>query len=172
MYAARTRAAVGVAVALGGLTMAGATAPAQAQEVGGCHAADLAIGKGRLDAGASQRYQDIRIRNVSDAACRLTGYPAFTWKSNGDTIGWGSTPAEGTSPRTVVLQPGAVAWTTLHWVDPGPVPKAQCAAKETTGVLMTLPARPHAYRIVLDARVCTTKLYRPDAYPVRATKAV
>jgi hypothetical protein len=176
MYASRTRAAVGVTVALGGLSMVGTTAPAQAQEqaqgVAGCHAADLSISKGRLDAGMSQRYQDIKIKNVSDSACRLTGYPTFTFQRNGAAIGWASTPEAGEPAHTVVIAAGDTAYTTLHWTDPGPVPASKCKAKDATGVIMTLPSRPHAYRIVLAANVCTTKQYLPSAFPIRDGRAL
>jgi hypothetical protein len=172
MFASRTRATLGAVVALSGLAMVGAAIPAQAKTVAGCHAADLSISKGRLDSGASQRYQDIKIRNVSDTACRLTGFPAFRFQSNGQAIGWGSVPVSGETAHTVVIAPGGTAYTTLHWVDPGPVPAGKCAAKLASGVKMTLPARPHVYRIVLTAKVCTTKQYRPTAFPIRANLAV
>ncbi len=172
MFVARIRAALGLAVALGGLTMVGATAPAQAEAVLGCHASDLAISKGRLDAAAGQRFQDIKIRNVTDRTCRLTGIPKFRWQRHGNPIGWGSTPAISPAPETVLLQPGDRAWTTLRWSDPGPIPPRDCRARHATGFTMTLPARPHVYRIGLGADVCTTKQYRPSAYPLRDGRTI
>jgi len=172
MYASRTRAAltaVGATLTvLGGLTAAVA-APAEAAAAP-CHAADLDISKGRLDAAASQRYLNIRIKNITHASCRLTGYPSFTFLRDGGTIGWGSVPEPGQEVASVRLEAGDSAWTTLHWTDPGPVPAEQCAEKQATGVKMLLPARPHVYRIVLDADVCTTKAYRPHAFPVRDSR--
>ena len=37
---------------------------------------------------------------------------------------------------------------------------------------MTLPARPHVYRIGLGADVCTTEQYRPSAYPLRDSRTI
>src|SRR5262245_3440528 len=108
MQLTRTLAALGGAALLaGGLgTGLGALASAHARVVPGCHAADLAVSKARLDAGASQRFQNIRIRNTGDSTCRLTGFPTFTWRHDGDSIGFSSTPVTGQHPHTVLLPPG------------------------------------------------------------------
>jgi Ca2+-binding RTX toxin-like protein len=146
----------------------GNTIAADCEELPPCHARNLAISKGPFDGAAGNFYQNIKITNVSDGRCRLTGFPTFTWRRNGHDIGWSSVPVPG-SASTVVIRPGHAAYTTLHWNNTGAIPPAQCRAKKATGVHMTLPSRPHVYRIAISADVCTTKKYRPTAYPVRSS---
>jgi hypothetical protein len=136
-----------------------------------CHTRNLAISKAGTEGAAGNLYQNIKITNVSDGRCRLTGFPTFTWRRNGHDIGWSSVP-EGPSASTVVIRPGHAAYTTLHWINTGALSPAQCRAKKATGVHMTLPSRPHVYRIAIRADVCTTKKYRPTAYPVRSSPLV
>ncbi|MGN6574923.1 MAG: DUF4232 domain-containing protein [Nocardioides sp.] len=159
---------LGAVVLLGGLVAAGPQ-PALAAAAAPCHADDLALSKAGQEGAAGNRYLDIRIRNVTDTACRLTGFPTFTWRRHGHEIGWPSVPEPGQSAHTVVIPPGQAAFTTLHWVDPAPVPAAQCRPRRATGLHMTMPYRPHVYRFALRAKVCTTKQYRPMAFPVRRT---
>jgi len=162
----RTRVALAAFIVLGGLLTGSASAATVASP---CHADDVVISKAGREAAAGNRYLDLRITNVSAQRCRLTGFPAFTWRRNGGDIGWSSTPEPGQAVRTVVVRPGRAAFTTLHWVDPGPVPAGRCNARRATAVRMTLPHRPHVYRIAVRAKVCTTEEYRPSAFPVRGT---
>jgi hypothetical protein len=162
--------AASLVLAAGGLVVAEVAQAAQAAAPP-CHAGNLAISKGPFEGAAGNFYQNIKITNVSDGRCRLTGFPTFTWRRNGHDIGWSSVPVP-VSASTVVIRPGHAAYTTLHWNDTGAIPPAQCKAKEATGVHMTLPSRPHVYRIAISADVCTTKKYRPTAFPVRSSRFV
>lgn len=171
MIAIRRVAATAAALVTGasGVLLAAGTAPsgaAPAASVPGCHAVDLSVTLGGLDAGAGQRYQDVRIANVSDHDCRLTGYPRFRFVSHGTPVGVRSQP-QGMATATVLLQVGDSAWSTLHFVDPGPVPTSDCQAADATVLRMRLPDRPHLYRLGMAASVCTTAQYAPIAYPVR-----
>jgi Domain of unknown function (DUF4232) len=169
MFVTYSRAGLSALALLGGLVVAEVPQAAQAAAPP-CHARDLAISKAGREGAAGNRYQNIKIANVSDGRCRLTGFPTFTWRRNGHDIGWSSVH-EG-SASTVVIRPGHAAYTTLHWFNTGAISPAQCRAKKATGVHMTLPSRPHVYRIAIRAHVCTTKKYRPRAFPVRSTPSV
>ena len=171
MSRASIRAGLAAVVLLGGLVAAGPPS-ALAAAAPPCHAAGLAVSKAGREAAAGNRYLDVRIRNVTGASCRLTGFPTFTWRRHGHDLGRSSMPEPGQTARTVVLRPGRAAFTTLHWVDPAPVPADQCRARRATGVHLTLPYRPHVYRLALRAKVCTTAQYRPSAFPVRGTAEV
>ena len=160
--------AASLVLAAGGLVVAAVPQAAQAAAPP-CHTKNLAISKAGTEGAAGNRYQNIKITNVSDGRCRLTGFPTFTWRRNGHDIGWSSVP-EGTA-STVVIRPGHAAYTTLHWINTGAPLPAQCRAKKATGVHMTLPSRPHVYRIAIRAHVCTTKKYRPRAFPIAARPA-
>ena len=168
MWRACTRAGLAALALLGGL-LVGGPPPALAAATSPCHASDLAISKAGRSGAAGNRYLDVRIRNVSDGRCRLTGFPTFTWQRHGHDIGRPSLPAGGQTAHTVRIGPGHAAFTTLHWVDPAPVPEARCRPRRATAVHMTLQYRPHVYRLALRAKVCTTKEYRPTAFPVRST---
>jgi hypothetical protein len=161
-------------VVLGGLVLAG---PSQATHVAPaaaspCHTRDLVITKAGQEGAAGNRYLDIEVKNVSADRCRLTGFPTFTWQRHRHDIGWPSVHEVGQTASPVVIRPDHAAYTTLHWVDPGPVPPARCRVKRATAVHMTLPSRPHVHRIAIRARVCTTKEYRPAAFPLRSTIAL
>jgi hypothetical protein len=171
MSRASIRTGLAAAVALAGLVGV-APPPALASAAPPCHADDLSLSKAGQEAAAGSRYLDIRIRNVTGGRCRLTGFPVFTWRRHGHDLGWASVPEAGQTARTVVIEPGRSAFTTLHWVDPGPVPAAECRPRRTTGLHMTLPYRSHVYRFAIRARVCTTQEYRPTAFPVRSGRVV
>jgi hypothetical protein len=168
---ARIRAGLAGLLAVGGL-VAAAPQAALAASAAPCHAVDVAVSKAGREAAAGNRYLDIRIRNVTGTDCRLTGFPTFAWRRHGHDVGRSSVPEGGQAARTVVIRPGHAAFTTLHWVDPGPVPPAQCRPRRASGLQMTLPYRPHVYRFALRAKVCTTEQYRPMAFPVRSTASL
>lgn len=153
-------------VVLGGLVLAGPSQAARAA-ASPCHARDLVITKAGQEGAAGNRYLNIKVKNISGNRCRLTGFPTFTWQRNGHDIGWPSVHEAVQTASPVAIRPGHSAYTTLHWVDPGPVPSARCRAKRATAVHMTLPSRPHVYRLTMKVRVCTTREYRPTAFPVR-----
>jgi hypothetical protein len=163
--------AASLVLAAGGVVVAAVPQAAQAAAPP-CHAGNLAISKAGRDGAAGNFYQHIKITNVSDGRCRLGGFPSFRWRRNGHDIGWSSVREPGQSASTVVIRPGHAAYTTLHWFNTGAIPPAQCRAKKATAVHMTLFFRPHVYRIAISADVCTTKKYRPRAYPVRNSPLV
>lgn len=171
MFQAFSRAGLAALVALGGLALAEPVAAARA-DTRPCYAADLVISRAGQEGAAGNRYLDIKVRNTGDARCRLTGFPTFTWRRHGHDIGWPSVPEDGQTAHTVTILPGHAAYTTLHWADPGAIPAARCRARTATGVHLTLPHRPHVYRVAFKGRVCTTKQYRPTAFPVRGSVGV
>jgi hypothetical protein len=171
MFRAVSRVGISALVVIGGLALAGPASMAHTSAPP-CFASGLAVTKAGQEGAAGNRYLAVKVTNTGDARCRLTGFPTFTWRRHGHDIGWSSVPEPGQTAHTVSIAPGHAAYTTLHWVDPGVVPAARCHATRTTGVRMTLPHRPHVYRMPIRVRVCTTKAYRPTAFPVRGTAGV
>ena len=171
MFRALSRAGLAALVVLGGLALAEPVAVARA-DTRPCYARDLATNRAGQEGAAGNRYLDIRVENVSGSRCRLTGFPTFTWRRHGHDIGWPSVPESGQTAHTVTIRPGHAAYTTLHWVDPGATAASECRARRATGLHMRLPHRPHVYRIAFKGLVCTTKQYRPTAFPVRATLGI
>ena len=60
-----------------------------------------------------------------------------------------------------MIKAGQTVRSVLSWTDPGPVPAGQCHARRATGFRVHLRGLPGFYRLPIDARVCTTKKYRP-----------
>jgi hypothetical protein len=143
-----------------------ATSAADAAIVRGCYAKDLAISKGRLDGAAGNFYQNVRIKNVSSSHCQLAGFPTFRFQRNGTAIGFTSVPEPGQTAHVTVIPPGAVALSTMHFVDFGNVPKAACHPRTATAFTMVLPHRTHVYTLPTNVTVCTTQAWRPTAFPV------
>lgn len=171
MFGTVGRTGLATLVVLGGLVLAG-PAPAAQAVASPCHARDLVITKAGQEGAAGNRYLNIKVKNISGDRCRLTGFPTFTWRRNGHDLRWPSVHEAGQPAAPVVIRPGHAAYTTLHWVDPGPIPPARCRAKRATAIHMTLPSRPHVYRLPMKARACTTREYRPAAFPLRSTIAL
>ena len=131
-----------------------------------CVAAHLTVQKGTTEAATSHRYTRFRLTNTGDSACRLDGFPTFRFRNaQGDVIGFSSVPADVTA-HVVVLDPGEHTRVTLGRVVPGPVPRQECRPRRTASVDLQLAYRPHVYNLPYSARVCTTRDYRPTAYPV------
>jgi uncharacterized protein DUF4232 len=153
-----------LALAAAGFTFA--AGPATASRVRPCAAAHLAVRKGTTEAATSHRYTRFRITNTGSRRCRLFGTPTFRFRNaQGNVIGFPSVPA-GVASEVVVLEPKAHTRVTLGRVVPAPIRRAQCRPRHSASVDVRLAYRPHVYNLPYDARVCTTRRYRPTAYPV------
>ncbi len=126
-----------------------------------CAPDSLYVVKGRLDAGAGQRYLPIRVTNVGDDACVLPTGTKVRFRDFDGPLGKVSLPPS--ESGTITLASGRTVKTVVHWSDPGPVPPDQCDAAQASLVTLRLPALHHTWRIPLAASVCTTAEYRPDA---------
>ena len=106
-----------------------------------------------------------RITNTGRHTCRLYGYPTFQYRdAAGHRVGVRSKPA-GVRARTVTLAPGQHTRVTVGYVVPVVTLRRQCHPARVATVDVRLAFRPHVYQRPLPVRVCTTKLYRPLAYP-------
>lgn len=160
-----TVALVVAAAAVSGAAVAVLPAGGSAADVPTCTADHLYVARGRVDAGAGQRYLPIRVTNVGDTLCVV---PAGTKARFRDFDGpLGSAGASPAQTALIALQPGGRVSTVVHWSDPGPVPPGQCDVAETTLVTLRLPELGHTWRLPLAASVCTSAAYRPDVTPLR-----
>jgi len=145
----------------GGMLAATSPAVSATGKAAACQPDSLYVVKGRLDAGAGQRYLPIKVTNVGDEPCSLSTATKVRFRDFDGPLGKASLPQQGT--HTVTLAPGKTVRTVVHWSDPGPVPADQCDAADATLVTLRLPALHHTWRIPQQAEVCTTAQYRPDA---------
>lgn len=158
-------AATSAVLALAGAAVAVLPTTGSAADVPNCTADHVYVDRGRVDAGAGQRYLTIRVTNVGDTLCVVPIGTKVRFRDFDGSLGRvGASPAQA---ALVSLQPGAVVSAVVHWTDPGPVPPGQCAAAETTLVTLRLPALGHTWRLPLAASVCTTAAYRPDVTALR-----
>jgi hypothetical protein len=158
------------AAALLGLLLLGlllpGVGPASGAAVPGCVAAHLSVRRGATEGATSHRFTRFRITNTGTRECRLSGVPTFRFRDpRGRRLGFASVPA-GMAAHVVVLQPGDRTRVTLGRVVPGPVPRTRCRPRRAGSVDLRLAHRPHVYRLAYAATVCTTRRYRPTAYPV------
>jgi hypothetical protein len=139
--------------------------PASASRTAACFAPHLRLVRAGTEGALSHRYVKFRITNTGRHACRLYGYPTFRYRdTSGRAAGVRSEPA-GVRARVVTLAPGRHTRVTLGYVVPADTLHRQCQATRVASVDVRLAFRPHVYSQPLRARVCTTKLYRPVAYP-------
>jgi Protein of unknown function (DUF4232) len=150
-------AAVAVSPALG----ASGVSTGRAADIPQCAATDLYVARGRVDAGAGNRFLPIRVTNVGDTLCTLPTTTKVRFRDFDGALGFASVPPSPTA--SLSMQPCARVSTVVHWTDPGPVPAGQCHAADATLVTLRLPALGHTWRLPLEASVCTTSTFRPDA---------
>jgi len=130
---------------------------------------DITVRRGRLEGAAGSRFQTVRATNTSGHACALPGWTRYRFVHRGAAIGFRSARNPGQDPTKppIVIPVGGTARSTLSWVDPGPVPAAQCHARLATGSRVHLAGIAGGYRIHLHAMVCTTEQYRPHGTRLR-----
>ena len=156
-------AAAVLALAAGGAAVV--ARPASASRAPACFAPHLRMVRAGTEGALSHRYVKFRITNTGRHTCRLYGYPTFRYRdAAGHRVGVRSKPA-GVRARTVTLAPGQHTRVTLGYVVPVVTLRRQCHPARVATVDVRLAFRPHVYRRPLPVRVCTTKLYRPLAYP-------
>lgn len=168
-----TRGAAIAALALGASTLtvvgtlaATTTSADAAGRLPGCVASELAITRGGTDMATSHRYDKFRVTNTGTRTCRLFGYPTFRFRDkDGAQVGFASVPS-GVAAHVVRLHPGDHTRVTVGNVVPDVTKPADCQAEDTAKVAITLAYRPHVYRVPITITICTTKQYRPQAYPV------
>lgn len=153
-----------VVLAAGGVAVL--AQPASASRVPGCVASHLRVVRHGTEGATSHRYVKFRVTNTGARTCRLFGYPTFRYRdASGHPMGFASTPA-GVPVHVVRLAPGGHTRITLGYVVPEVTLPRQCHAGHAASVVFRLAFRPHVYHQPLRAEVCTTRRYRPDAYPV------
>jgi hypothetical protein len=161
---AAVRTAIAVALALGGV--AASSLPATASRLPACQAAQLRVVRDGTQGATGHAYLRFRITNTGGHTCRLYGYPTFRYRdAAGRPLGHRSKPA-GVPAHVVRLAPGRHTRITLSYVNPGVTLPRQCHAARAASVTFRLASRPHVYQKRLGVRVCTTRKYRPTAYPV------
>ncbi|MDT0309890.1 DUF4232 domain-containing protein [Streptomyces sp. DSM 44917] len=81
-----------------------------------CAPESLSAALSPLDPGAGQRYAALVLTNTSDVACRTEGWPGLRLTAgDGSELPTTTVRDRSSEPRRVTLEPGASAWTRLHW---------------------------------------------------------
>lgn len=146
-----------------GTGRAGSAPTAYARAVHPCTVPVINVRKGRLEGAAGSRFQTVRVTNEGSRACSTPGWTRYRFFDGDGLLGHRSARNPGYDPdkAPVVIRAGQTARSVLSWVDPGPVPKRQCRPRPATGFRVSIAGLPGHYVLRLDARVCTTKKYRP-----------
>jgi hypothetical protein len=152
---ARRMAAIAAGVAAAGLiaataasaTTSSAAARASAASAPGCTAFDLgawlAIDQGNGAAGTI--YYPLEFTNLSGHACSLFGFPGVSaLDAQGRQLGSPANWERTTSPRTVVLAPGATAHTLLAYHDVAVSTEPGCDPVNTAVLLRVYPPGQHS----------------------------
>lgn len=158
----RVLAALAAGLAIAG-TFVAVVPPAAAAEI--CSADSLYVVKGRLEAGAGNRYLTVRLTNVGDDACSAGSATKAAFRDWSGPLGVKGAVSGGGG--AVTLAPGERATAVIHWTEPGPVPEEDCQEATATLVTLRVPSLKHTWRLPLKTQVCTTSDYAPDSGPLQ-----
>jgi hypothetical protein len=105
-----------------------------------CKANSLTLSFGGGDAGMSQQERVLRFTNSGSQACVIVGFPGVSYVTgdDGHQVGAAATRDGGKRPQ-ITLQPGAVASTVIHSVDPGVFDPAACRETPVRGYRVYAP---------------------------------
>ncbi len=128
-----------------------------------CRPRDLYVAKGRVEGATGNRYLRVRLVNVGNHPCSMGLATRAGFRDWSGALVRGAPSSGG---GMITLNQGGKARTTIHWVDPGPVPAADCDEATATVVTLRVPSVGRTWRIPLHTRVCTTAQYAPDTEPL------
>src|SRR5579863_1246868 len=98
----------------------------------------VAVGQGNGAAGTI--FYPLEFTNLSGHACSLFGFPGVSAiDQHGNQLGSSANREHTTSPRTVVLAPGATAHTILAYHDVAVTTEAGCGPVKTAALLKVYP---------------------------------
>lgn len=130
-----------------------ATAPANPDEPGRCHTADLTVTIAPAGGGAGHRGEKLTFTNASAMPCTLEGFPGVSFVTGDEGTQVGSAfKREGDKTEKLTLKPGDSATTELVLPDPG---AADCKATETRGFQILPPDETAAIFISSPQQACT-----------------
>ncbi|MFE5541982.1 DUF4232 domain-containing protein [Streptomyces sp. NPDC056519] len=141
-----------VAMALGYLGLAAASARAEARPPAPCREGQVAVSAGRADPAAGQLTVPLRFRSTNRAVCSLYGYPGVSAvDAHGRRIG---APAErnGQQPVNVVLAPGTTGTATVMTAD-GTTGGGRCRPA-AAGLRVYPPGLYRSQFVPVQLRVC------------------
>ena len=138
------------------VTLAGASARANAAGVGACATSHLAVWLGDGEGGgtAGRTYYPIEFSNVGHASCSLYGYPGVSaWGLNGKQIGLAATKS-GAAHSTVTIAPGGTAHALLAIADWGAICSKGVGA---FGLKVYPPGQKQAQTFSFPVTVCASR---------------
>jgi hypothetical protein len=139
-----------IALLLGGgrTTATGAPAPR-------CHTSDLAASLSRFGAGLGNVTEEVALRNRSNHACFVYGYPGFGLQDvhhrvQPSSVRWGSTYFQiDRRPHRVLMRPDGRAYSNLAWGDnPAPGENLRGPCEPVSAWLEVTPPDERAYLLV------------------------
>ncbi len=120
-----------------------------------CTNDDLAVSYRHTDDATGHRFGVIRIKNVSDHACRTGGYGGVSYVGNGDgtQIGAAADREPGTV-RHLVVQPGRRLVSPISETVAGNYPRHQCRPAHVDGFRVYVPDATESQYVVHPTRGC------------------
>lgn len=119
------------------------TAPPVTQpHVTTCQVENLSAQFGQVDSGAGQRNVSLTFTNSGSIACTMYGYIGLQLRGPGNSVVPTTVFRDPSQPKTLVtIQPGAQAFTTLHWtvVPSGSEPQMGPCEPEAQQIQITSP---------------------------------
>lgn len=105
-----------------------------------CKANSLTLSFGGGDAGMNQQERVLRFTNSGDHACVIVGFPGVSYVTgdDGHQVGAAAT-RDGSLRPQITLQPGDVASTVIHSVDPGVFDPSACHVTAVRGYRVYAP---------------------------------
>ncbi len=105
-----------------------------------CKANSLKLSFGAGDAGMNQQERVLRFTNSGSQACVIVGFPGVSYVTgdDGHQVGAAATRDGGMRPQ-ITLQPGDVASTVIHSVNPGVFDPSACKETPVRGYRVYAP---------------------------------
>jgi hypothetical protein len=105
-----------------------------------CKAKSLTLSFGGGDAGMNQQERVLRFTNSGSTACVIVGFPGVSYVTgdDGHQVGAAAT-RDGSMRPQITLQPGDVASTVIHSVDPGVFDPTACRQTPVRGYRVYAP---------------------------------
>lgn len=158
-YATRPRGAAAVAVACAAMAAAVAAPTAATAATPACSASSLVVWldtQGNGAAGSS--FYDLQFTNLSQSACRLTGYPGVSAVDlGGRQLGHAAARDSVHPASTVILPSGGSAHTILRIVDAANYPRSTCGPVTAAGLRVYPPGQTASKLIPYPFAACSRR---------------
>lgn len=166
-------ASAGLVVGALGVPATGVTDDGAGRAVAACTTHDVQVSYRARGAGMGHRYGVIRLRNVSDRACRTGGYGGVSYVGGGDgtQIGAAADRTPGTV-RTFVLAPGDLLVSPISETVAQNYPRKRCRPADVDGFRVYIPNETRSQFVKHPTTGCrNVKVHLLEHKPYRRPRA-